>query len=94
MRGNKYQHAAAGIIRSRTRIEAIRENGKRRPLPMNIDQRIETLTQSVELLSQMHQENEKRYNRMFEQLVSMNERLVRIAEDNEGRIRRLEQNGG
>jgi hypothetical protein len=57
---------------------------------MSIDQRIEALTQSVELLSQMHQDNEKRYNRMFEQLVSMNERLVRLAEDHEDRIRRLE----
>ena len=60
---------------------------------MTIDERIEALTQSVELLSQMHQDNEKRYNRMFEQLVSMNERLVRIVEDHDGRIRRLEQNG-
>jgi hypothetical protein len=52
---------------------------------MNIDQRIQALTQRVEFLSQMHQDNEKRYNRMVEQLVSINERLVRI--------RRLEQNG-
>ena len=57
---------------------------------MTIDERIEALTQSVELLSQMHQDNEKRYNRMFEQLVSMNERLVRIVEDHEGRIRRMQ----
>ena len=60
---------------------------------MNIDQRIEALTQSVELLSQMHQDNERRYHRMFEQLIRMNERLVHIAEDHEGRIRRLEENG-
>ncbi|MBV9611685.1 MAG: hypothetical protein JO091_04400 [Acidobacteriaceae bacterium] len=60
------------------------------PNPPNIDQRIEALTHSVELLSQMHQDNEKRYNRMFEQLVTMNERLVRIVEDHDERIRRLE----
>jgi hypothetical protein len=50
---------------------------------MNIDERIEALTQSVELLARMHQDNEKRYNRLFERLVS-------IAENHEGRIRRLE----
>lgn len=48
---------------------------------MTIDERIEALTQAVELLSHMHQDNEQRYNRMFEQLVSMNERLVNIAGD-------------
>lgn len=48
---------------------------------MNIDDRIEALTQSVELLSQMHQDNEKRYNAWFEQLVSINERLARIIDD-------------
>jgi peptidoglycan hydrolase CwlO-like protein len=67
---------------------------------MTIDERIEALTQSVELLSQMHQDNEKRYNLMFERLVkmderllAMNERLVDIAEDHERRIRGLENNG-
>jgi hypothetical protein len=60
---------------------------------MTIDERIEALTQSVELLSQMHQDNEKRYNRMFEQLLDMNRRLIDIAGDHEDRIRRLEDNG-
>ena len=60
---------------------------------MTIDERIEALTQSVELLSQMHQENDKRYNRMFEQLLDMNRRLIDIAGDHEDRIRRLEDNG-
>lgn len=53
---------------------------------MTIDERIEALTQSVELLSQMHQDNEKRYNLMFE-------RLTRIVEIHEERIRRLENDG-
>ncbi len=43
---------------------------------MNIDERIEALTQSVELLSHMHQDNEKRYTRMFEQLASTNQQLA------------------
>ena len=60
---------------------------------MTIDERIEALTQSVELLSRMHQDNEKRYNRMFEQLISMTDRLIRIAEDHDDRLRRLENNG-
>jgi len=61
---------------------------------MTLDERIEALTQSVELLSQMHQDNEKRYDRMFEQLLEMNRRLIEIAGDHEDRIRRLEDNGG
>jgi hypothetical protein len=67
---------------------------------VTIDERIEALTQSVDLLAHMHQDKEKRYNLMFERLasmnerlISMNERLVDIAEDREGRIRRLENNG-
>ncbi|MGA8027404.1 MAG: hypothetical protein WB992_09675 [Bryobacteraceae bacterium] len=50
---------------------------------MDIDERIEALTQSVELLSQMHQDNEKKYERLFE-------RLTAILESHESRIRRLE----
>ena len=68
---------------------------------MTLDERIEALTQSVELPSRMHQDNEKRYDRMFEQLVDMNRilidmdrRLIDIARDHEDRIRRLEDNGG
>jgi hypothetical protein len=68
---------------------------------MTLDERIEALTQSVELLSQMHQDNEKRYDRMFERLVDMNSilidmdrRLIDIAGDHEDRIRRLEDDGG
>jgi DNA-binding SARP family transcriptional activator len=49
---------------------------------MTIDERIEALTQSVKLLFEMHQDNEKRYERMFE-------RLTRIAPIQE-RIRGLE----
>jgi prefoldin subunit 5 len=38
---------------------------------MNLDQRIEALTQSVELLSSIHKDNEKR----MEKLVAVSERL-------------------
>lgn len=31
---------------------------------MNIDERLETLTHSVELLAEMHKDNEKRMNRL------------------------------
>ncbi|HEX3680928.1 MAG TPA: hypothetical protein VHU83_00195 [Bryobacteraceae bacterium] len=61
---------------------------------MTLDERIEALTQSVELLSQMHQDNEKRYDRMFERLATISEGLARIIGDHEDRIRRLEGNGG
>ncbi|HWF45950.1 MAG TPA: hypothetical protein VG168_03005 [Bryobacteraceae bacterium] len=50
---------------------------------MNIDERIEALTHSVELLSQMHQDNEKTYATLFNQ-------LAKIAESHEAPIRNLE----
>jgi hypothetical protein len=50
---------------------------------MNIDERIEALTHGVELLSQMHQDNEKTYAMLFNQ-------LAKIAESHEARIRDLE----
>ena len=53
---------------------------------MTIDERIEALTQSVELLSLMHQDNEKRFaefaataSRQISQLVTIAERLATIA---------------
>jgi len=59
--------------------------------------RVDALTQSVELLSHMHQDNEARYERLFErqgQLLERQgqllERLVDIADDHDGRLRRLE----
>lgn len=61
---------------------------------MTIDERIEALTQSVELLSQMHQDNGKRYDRMFERLATVSEELTCIIGDHQGRIRSPEDNGG
>ncbi len=54
---------------------------------MNIDERIEALTHSVELLSQMHQDNEKTYAKLFN-------RLATIAEAHEERITDLEERNG
>ena len=61
---------------------------------MDIDQRIEALTQSVELMAQMHQDNEKKYEERFawyDQMLQRHEglfeRLVAIAENHERRIR-------
>ena len=50
---------------------------------MTIDERIEALTHSVELLSQMHQDNEKTHAKLFTQLAG-------IAESHEERITRQE----
>ena len=50
---------------------------------MTIDERIEALTHSVELLSQMHQDNEKTYAKLFQQMAN-------ILESHERRITDLE----
>lgn len=51
---------------------------------MTVDERIEALTQSAELLSRMHQDNEKTCSKLFAQLAA-------IAESRENRITRLEE---
>ena len=64
---------------------------------MDIDERIETLTQSVELLSHMHQDNEKEDAVQFQKLIEslgkltgIAEQLTTIAETHERRLRDLE----
>lgn len=57
---------------------------------MSIDERIEALTQSVELLSHMHMDNEKRYNEYFQVVSDSLRTLTRIAEAHEDRINKLE----
>lgn len=64
---------------------------------MNIDERIEALTQSVELLAQMHRDNEVKYDQRFEHLevliervVSVQESLTAIAANHEHRLKDLE----
>lgn len=58
---------------------------------MNIDQRIEALTHSVELLSQMHQDNEKTYAKLFRRNAKLLNRLANIALAHEERITDLEE---
>jgi hypothetical protein len=53
------------------------------PNSPNIDQRIEALTQSLELLSHIMQENERKFNERFD-------KLLRIVESHERRISGLE----
>ena len=60
---------------------------------MNIDEGVETLTQSVELLSQMRQDNEKRYAEYFSLMSQSLQTLTRIVESREASINRLEGNG-
>ena len=42
---------------------------------MNLDERLEALTQSVEFLAQMHRDNEVKYQQRFERLEALTERL-------------------
>jgi hypothetical protein len=61
---------------------------------MTIDERLEALTQSVELLSHMHQENESRMGEMMQAITRLsNIALVHDAEiaDHEHRIGDLER---
>ncbi|MGH9585236.1 MAG: hypothetical protein ACRD4O_20145 [Bryobacteraceae bacterium] len=67
---------------------------------MNIDERLEklterheALTQTVELIVSMQRENEKRFEKRFEQNENRVERLITILEHHEKRISGLESNG-
>ena len=53
---------------------------------MTIDERIEALTQSVELLASFHKDNEQRMARMMDAIT----RLANIAVNHEERIEDLE----
>ncbi len=73
------------------------------PTP-NIDQRLEALTHSVELLAQMHGDNERNHEKRFQQVekrfqqleslmqrvVTISESLANIAGDHERRPKDLE----
>ena len=47
---------------------------------MTIDERLEALTHSVELLAQMHRDNEGKYEQRFEHIESLMERIVTVQE--------------
>ena len=64
---------------------------------MNIDQRLEALTQTVELLAAMQQDNEKRWEKRFGEITAAIQAdgehiraLARIAEIHHERLSRLE----
>jgi hypothetical protein len=64
---------------------------------MTIDERIEALTHTVELLAQMHQDNERRYEQMFaqhsERIAHMEElagTLAHLVTNYDQRLRKLE----
>jgi hypothetical protein len=64
---------------------------------MNIDQRLEALTQTVELLAAMQQDNEKRWEKRFAQITTALQQdgehiraLARVAELHHERLSRLE----
>ena len=52
---------------------------------MNIDERIEALTQTVELLAHMHQDLEKKWDQRFGKMLDIVERLDRVIQIHEER---------
>jgi hypothetical protein len=64
---------------------------------MNIDERIEALTQTVELLAHMHQDNEKKWDERLGKMLDIVERLeiIQIHErrhnDHDTRLDNLER---
>ena len=67
---------------------------------MNIDERIEALTQTVERLAQMHQSDHEHLEELREitkqlknltgEVVALQSRMARILESHDGRLDRLE----
>ncbi len=47
---------------------------------MTIDERLQALTHSVELLAQMHQDKERKYERRLAHIESLIERAVTVSE--------------
>ena len=71
-----------------------------RDTPMSIDERIEALTQSVELIASLHRDLEQATAKNFERLTTSMERLTTsmgrlttVAIAHEERIERLEDKG-
>jgi hypothetical protein len=56
-----------------------------------IDERIEALTQSVDLLAHQSMKNDRRSHQRFEQIASPLENLLKLAQNHERRIARLEK---
>jgi hypothetical protein len=60
---------------------------------MTIDERVEALTQSVELLAAMHKENEAVFKDLFNRMGRILERHDITLEDHDDRLGKLEQPG-
>ena len=57
---------------------------------MTIDERLETLTQSVDLLAEMQRDIDARYDQRFNQIMDAITRLTNIVEAHERRLDELE----
>jgi uncharacterized protein YukE len=57
---------------------------------MTTDERIEALTQSVELLASFHRDSEARYEARFSKMMDVIERIAHLVENHEHRIGGLE----
>jgi hypothetical protein len=57
---------------------------------MTLDERIEALTQSLELLASLHRDNEAKYEARFSRMMDAIERIARLVENHEHRINGLE----
>jgi hypothetical protein len=64
--------------------------GSDEPKPPTIDERIQALTQSLELLAAMHRDLEKQVAQRFAETLGFINQLARVAEAREHRIHRLE----
>ena len=53
---------------------------------MTIDERIEALTQTVELLAHMHQDNDKKWDQRFGKMLDIVERLDRMIQIHDARL--------
>ena len=56
---------------------------------MNIDERLEALTHSVELLAEMHKDTEKEMKRLGKYIRAVSQLVL----DHEARLRRIEDDG-
>lgn len=62
---------------------------KNQPI-MSIDERLETLTQSMDLLAELQRDIDARYDRRFNQVMDAITRLTNIVEAHERRLDELE----
>jgi len=59
---------------------------------MTIDERIQALTESVELLASFHKDMEQKFNAAMQQIAEVLKMLGTVIADHEMRLRKLEGN--